>query len=45
MGVKTYSFTVTGIYRYPAALSVFMNCDAFEKTFEKGKLSSRIFFK
>ncbi|MBS6578871.1 MAG: ABC transporter permease [Clostridiales bacterium] len=35
-GEKTYSFTVTGIYTYPAALSVFMNCDAFEKTFEKG---------
>lgn len=35
-GDKTYSFTVTGIYTYPAALSVFMNCDAFEKTFEKG---------
>lgn len=34
-GEKTYSFTVTGIYTYPAALSVFMNCDAFEKTFEK----------
>lgn len=35
-GEKTYSFIVTGIYTYPAALSVFMNCDAFEKTFEKG---------
>lgn len=35
-GEKTYSFTVTGIYTYPAALSVFMNCDAFGKTFEKG---------
>lgn len=35
-GEKTYSFTVTGIYTYPAALSVFMNCDVFEKTFEKG---------
>lgn len=35
-GEKTYSFTVTGIYTYPAALSVFMNCDSFEKTFEKG---------
>ena len=35
-GEKTYSFTVTGIYTYPAALSVFMNCDVFEKIFEKG---------
>ena len=35
-GEDTYSFTVTGVYTYPAALSVFMNCDTFEKTFAKG---------
>lgn len=35
-GEDTYSFTVTGIYTYPAALSVFMNRDTFEKTFAKG---------
>lgn len=35
-GEETYSFTVTGVYTYPAALSVFMNRDTFEKTFAKG---------
>ena len=35
-GEETYSFTVTGVYTYPAALSVFMNRDVFEKTFAKG---------
>ena len=35
-GEETYSFTVTGVYTYPAALSVFMNRDVFEETFAKG---------
>ncbi len=35
-GEKTYSFTVTGVYTYPAALSVFMNKTAFEEIFAKG---------
>ena len=35
-GEETYSFIVTGVYTYPAALSVFMNRDVFEETFAKG---------
>ncbi len=35
-GDGTYSFTVTGIYTYPASLAVFLSRDAFENTFEKG---------
>lgn len=33
-GTKQYSFTVDGIYYYPAALSVFMDRESFNRTFD-----------
>lgn len=33
-GNKQYSFTVDGIYYYPASLSVFMNIESFNSTFD-----------
>ena len=33
-GTKRYSFIVDGIYNYPAALSVFMNRESFNLTFD-----------
>lgn len=36
-GKEEYTFEITGIYDYPAALSIFMNRKEFNRTFDKEK--------
>ena len=36
-GDETYTFKIDGIYYYPATLSIFMNSEKFNETFDKDK--------